>query len=742
MRRLILMLAALVFVCVSLFADISGTGYGETEKEAVENARADLSSRFTINVTSLLFTEDSDDGEGTVSSSMSANSFQSTSLELLGVVESIRSSEDGLYVATCTIPESALPLYETQLESLYTTVEYLLKQTENTKDTEVKKNLYLQLIQDIRKYESYQIIVQTMDPGNAVANKNVSSSSTIVQNEYQGFLIIEYNSLETSILDLQQQYDLGILSIEGQRELAEKQKQIEENRKEQEEMEASLNEKYNAQTEEFIQSFSLSLMNTESKSTESVADLINKIEANRSTFSAIKNDVYKKLSEYEREYEREIANARNEAARKPYTSAELYMGQPTKAALDFRQRELNSELADLRVYYSRLSTNEYKNAFTQLTNIADYAFAYIDELNTKAFTVNSFAPEVTTKIDSYALNAELWSGIATITIGNASTDLYFKLPYEAFTGETVPSSRDVAEYQAYIARVDDLTEFLTEYPDVYSIELKYNISTDGSSEYEVEFLSYSITVNRNGQDEVIYSERISQSDTIRYSSSVNFNDFTVNSDSLVDYSSSIYERKEVSVDVEIENAEYYEKPVEEVYRGPEGETKDNVNRLNWGEYGPLGSRFFGFSAGALYTMNPDGYIPNMVAISADGFFAGSPNITGGATISYIFPLENFGSPSYGFVYAGGTFNAKKDLFGFMYVYAQASLGASIFLDSNTFAATEAEVEEKVDVKFAAKADAGFYFAIGSFAVNLSATGMWTGYEFVYGASLGGVIAID
>ena len=47
---------------------ISATGYGTTEEEAITDSRNNLIRSFSVSVTTLTYTSDSDDGQGNVSS--------------------------------------------------------------------------------------------------------------------------------------------------------------------------------------------------------------------------------------------------------------------------------------------------------------------------------------------------------------------------------------------------------------------------------------------------------------------------------------------------------------------------------------------------------------------------------------------------------------------------------------------------------------------------------------------------
>ena len=166
---------------------------------------------------------------------MASYSLQSTQFNLLGRVENVEENSDGSYTATCTIPSSAAPLYEAQLNNLYSTINSLYSQVDGK---EGQRNTYLRLITALRDYEIYQTVVLTLNPSSSVATKVLPTTRAIIENEYQSLLIIENNNTEITVRNLQQQAEMGILSVQGRADLNAALKELEENRRQQEELNA------------------------------------------------------------------------------------------------------------------------------------------------------------------------------------------------------------------------------------------------------------------------------------------------------------------------------------------------------------------------------------------------------------------------------------------------------------------------------------------------------------------------
>ena len=713
-KLLVLLLIIFVSIFSAVAVDVTGRGIGSTEDEALRMAREDLISQFSINVSSLTYTQDSDDGVSSSSSSMASYSLQSTQFNLLGRVENVEESSDGSYTATCTIPSSAAPLYEAQLNNLYSTINSLYSQVDGK---EGQRNTYLRLITALRDYEIYQTVVLTLNPSSSVATKVLPTTRAIIENEYQSLLIIENNNTEITVRNLQQQAEMGILSVQGRADLNAALKELEENRRQQEELNAMAQEDYDLQREAFQQEMAATAaMLHESLSSYSTgnavsgemtfSDLINQIEANRATLQAIKDSTNESLAKLDSEFNEEVERKRSDILYAPWSSNELYNGQPTRDAREFRNQSLEVAIEELRSAYSQEANIIYGEAFNRMSSLTNYTLSYVDELNGKTFLINSFAPEVSTEIDMFAEAAGVFSGIATVTIGNSSTELYFRIPYEAWTGEKIPSRNDFQAYSLYRDTAADWLKIMQDFPEIFSIEFAFTITNDYSSTYNIIFRNYTIT--RNDTGEVVFSDSINQKDSLEYPSRTRLNDFTVTSGDLVDYNQFVYKRGDVDLNIEVANeTEYVEEP--DVIE----EDRDPVSFFG-------GDKQFGFLGGytlvdvygtALWAHNggtsPAAYgvglkvVPNVsiftFGIQGEWLYLNSPISMG---------------------YVGPSVNLFVPLFDIMYLYADISAGVGTYFGSG--------VDSAKSIFFGAMADAGFYINLAnSFCLDIAATASYS-----------------
>lgn len=542
----LLFAASLIPLCAGT---VTGTGWGETEEAALQNSRADLISRFSINISSVTYASAEDDGYGASSSSLGSYSLQSSSFNLLGVQEETE-RQNGGYFATSSLTEAQAPLYEAQLNNLYSTISSLYASLDSDGDFASQKNTYLRLISALRDYEIYQIVVLQLNPSSSAAARMLPVTRTVIEAEYQSRLLVENSNTSITVTNLQQQAQMGILSIQGEQELKEALAQLEENRKQQEELQALAEQDYSMRREEFQQSMAATISQLQAEfdaanvsavtGDMSYSQLINNIEANRATLQAIKDSVNSQLRNIENAYDDAVSELRRKYEIMPYEANEMINGQPTVSARRYREQVLEAEIENLRGQYAPQANAVYQEAFARMSALTDYSLSYVDQLRKGRFTLNSFAPEVNTYIDSYAEAAKLFSGVAEITIGNEVITLYFRIPYENWTGESVPSQGDISAYSMYRDNAYDWFEIMREFPEIYTVEFEFTISNDYSSTYEVNFHRFSITRNDTGEE--VFSTSIDQTDTLSYPSRTSLTDFSVTYDELLDMSQFKYAR--------------------------------------------------------------------------------------------------------------------------------------------------------------------------------------------------------
>ena len=86
LRKALIIFSLVIFSISVIYASDVVTGSGSDPEVALSNARADLASRFSVNISSLILSSVSDDGENSTAN-LSSMSLQTTSFKLLGANE-------------------------------------------------------------------------------------------------------------------------------------------------------------------------------------------------------------------------------------------------------------------------------------------------------------------------------------------------------------------------------------------------------------------------------------------------------------------------------------------------------------------------------------------------------------------------------------------------------------------------------------------------------------------------------
>lgn len=540
MRRLLLaILVATLFSCSLFAASVVGYGTGSSETAALESAREDLVSQFTINVTALSISSVHDDSTNSSSSSYSALSLQSTGFNLLGAQEETSQNEDGTYSATCTLPDSSAQLYEVQLNNLYSTINNLYGEIDSESDFEVQKNTYLRLIAALREYEINQLVVLKLDPENVSALNPLPVTRAVIENEYQSRLVQEENIAQVEIASLQKQSELGILSTSGASDLEAAMQLLEENRLQQAQMQMLAQKDIALMREIFLQDANASISSIEASAslpddgtivieTPTYSELVNAIEANRATLQSFRDYVNNELALMENELENALDDI------------EERYGDSSSTAKD-------REMERTRISYEQEANALYSSAFDVMSDIADDSLSYVDQLQYQKFTASSDYSGLTVYIDSYIEAAAIYSGIAELTIGNESIKFYFRIPYEAWTGSAIPATSDSSAYLTYISEAYAWLEAMQDYNGLYTLEVDFTVTTDYSPEYEILFTGYRIIRNDIGQ--VVLDESVNQKDKLRYDSRTDLDDLSVTYDDLIDESLYVYVRTPVDAKI-------------------------------------------------------------------------------------------------------------------------------------------------------------------------------------------------
>lgn len=525
-------------------ADVVGVGYGKTKDEALTNSRNDLVKQFGTSISSLDILSDFDDGKGNLSSEMNSMSVESTSFTLVGHKEEAVQQKDGTYYATTTIPAKSVTLYEARLNDLYASATTLYGQIQNNKG-EVDQYLYLNLISTLDDYEKNRNVVLTLNPKSQVGQKVLGINRVSIEAEYRAALLKEYNEKQITVNDLKLRYEIGALDKEGEAKLKETMAQIEANKKAQEELAAANNENYKLRLTQLEQSAQAMMMQIQLDTTsvtevsnndaETVSTYINKIEGNRSTMDSLLQSLSADIRPIYNEYSSEKRAISSEVNNRPYEDYELYFGTPTAEAEASRKQEIDQRVKDIYNLCKQKATAVFNKYKEQIKKVNDYSMSIVEELNNKVFSLDSTYSEVSSIVEGFA-DAGFFYGTTYVTIGNNTFSFYFKIPYEAWTGEKIPPMSNYNAYKAYRDSAKNWLEFFAAFPHLYEVSFNFTVETKNDGNYVVTFKDYSVKNNYNNKD-VVKKERINQTDSLTYKSVDTMGRLVSNYGDIVDFSS-------------------------------------------------------------------------------------------------------------------------------------------------------------------------------------------------------------
>lgn len=537
-KKFLICLLVLCFTIPSLFSrDIIGVGTGTTENEARSNSINDCLSQFVIYVSEVTTVTRNTDGKTYDESTFSSSSTQTKNIDLLGASTEVRKENNGTYTATTVIPSSASVLYELRLESLYsdiTNLSNLIDKGGATKDN------YVRILSAMNEYTNYQTVILILDPSSQVARKPLGKSKEAVQIEYLSLLDIEDNDINITVKSLEMQRDLGLLDLDGQAELENKLKALSENKAARMEASRLLDDERKKKMTEVETSISLltsiSTVKRQTKETDdmSIVGYLSQIEAYRDTFITIKKSLNDALAENDLECTREMKEAEDLIRKQPYDPSDYFHGSLTKEAIRNRESQVEAEQKAIFEYYSKKATAIYAKYYPQLIMISEAADPLIKALSSKTFTFSNLDEGMYAYVDNYYPDAGIFSGVAILNIGEKALKLYFKIPYEEWTGDKIPAKSDIKAYNAYKINMSDWKDLFTAYPEIFTITVNITLSNTGSSKYNANFASYFITKNIDGNTD-LGKVTINQVETLDYGKTADFFDYSTDFDEYIEF---------------------------------------------------------------------------------------------------------------------------------------------------------------------------------------------------------------
>ena len=539
MRKALIILSLLLSISTLSARTITGIGYGSTPEEALEEARRDLISRFSISVSSLVYSTTNDNGYNADSSFLSTSSVQYSSVDIKGESKSGRKEGD-TYIAESSLDEYDAPAYYTELQELGQSIPRIKNMIDNETESKEKLDLYRTLISIMKRYESDREIISQLAP-DMYTFTPLPFSRVEIEAEYSNLLSKESNSLDLTIKELERQSSLDIISAEGEKRLQEARNELEENIKYQQDLQEANENDYNLHLEMLEQSIrssaaefseSFNSQNAFAYNDNSFSSLMNTIEADRAAFKAMKDSVSKTLSDISESYEDESKTIMQRELSKPYASTQLDENNNPKP--DSKERRIgnaNKMIEERKTFYETASDAAYTAVEKQLEAISRSTIDTIDTLNASVFTVTNHGSGISTVIKATDFDTEnkVFHGTAYIPIADSTLTFSFRIPFYSWAKqeELQNLNEDDIDYMAA-----EWIEIFEDYPSSFTIEARLKIeSNKKDNKYRATILDYSI--KKAGETKIVYSESINKSYDFTYGTNVNVMDFSVSPNDMI-----------------------------------------------------------------------------------------------------------------------------------------------------------------------------------------------------------------
>lgn len=529
------MILIMIFVTAGLSAaDIIGTGFGETQEEALKNSRADCISNISISIIyAQTFTTTEKNGD--VSNEMSADNYTFASMELISKQEKVEKVKNG-YRATTTIPSSAASAYATRVKESRQDAKTLKEEAEKKGDYATSDD-YLALISVLKEFDAYRAAVAILNPSLPEASVESACSIAMAESLYRSTLQKEANGLEMQVNELERRIKLGLLEEEGEQRLSEAKKLLEEARNKQKEERERQEKEYSARMSSLQQQVKITVENhaalqTKDDASESLESLMNAIEADRSAFASVMTTLRQKLSNLESERKiavRGIEREYNEKSLGERTVKDgkiYYDNLPENFVLE--QRNINKQTAVRKTNesYRITGTDIYNEYFPVLKELRSHAGQNMARLNSRTFVFSTDSESVNAWLSDMDFQTCTVMAKCILPVGNKIVTVDLSFPFREFikddlsTPEEIRILNSISNRQLSYGSYSDRPEFqqkymqsfgtwyrlVSEYPELFSVKLDVRVTTDGSNKYMVYIDGYTIYKNTDGSSKEVFRD--------------------------------------------------------------------------------------------------------------------------------------------------------------------------------------------------------------------------------------------
>lgn len=496
--------------------DFVVTGYGESIREAREDALEALSLSISSSVSTLVMTSTYDDGES-ISQRYGDSSLHSSDFDPVGMEFGKAQENDGLWSITVTLPSSSAPLYYNRLEEKADEIERLYNSMGRLSNLgEVSYDELDQLSDLLASFEVDRIVATGLDREGIVPELPVSRSQAEVQRNAK--LQAEEESLE-GMLDT---YDVaevfGLLTDEMEADRRELSRRLADLRAD---SQARI-EEMDARTRDLLEE--LGAVDTteiqegaaENEDTSQIVDSLDELVLRLSNLEAVRVSVSQSIRELNKDYTEEVEFFIEENMDRQWPSVSLGIdGKPTDEAIKERREGLEyAAVSQFAPSYSASMTSQMDMALDLMTGgIVDIA-EMAQELINSNFTLSSEGSILSVSIDG--ARGDAFVGTMHIRLAGRDINIDFSIPFESWMGEPMPdSATQIFEYEDYLFVVSQWLSMLMDNSGLLRLELKCSIAYD-PLRYCLYFIPESYTVTRLDTDETILGQEISSDGETRY----------------------------------------------------------------------------------------------------------------------------------------------------------------------------------------------------------------------------------
>lgn len=515
-KKILSLLIVFFFILTSIFsADIVVKAEGNSLEQARNNAYSNLASSFGSKVSSTTYTQTVDDGESSIDIMSEEITVKSENEFPFVQVDTVK--EGRKYIATLTIPVSAVETYIDKLNQIVEQVNYYRNEYDSlTTNKDRLFNLDGQ-IKGFTLYTSYRAILTML--GTDISTLSVLSGSSFgIEKQYNTVL----NDYKTDLNAEAQAYQSGFISASTKEAKAE----LERIAKEQETVQKIINQK--AAEDKQKQEAALAKANAESsravqdlqalaeKNRKVLADknldsftaeqLIKDIESNKKEFVTLNNTLELKINENTIRLVAERDKAITDIKNRQYRSAELSGNMPTERALTQRQKEIDEVTKKYASLIDETEKNLRKSIDKQLKDYQKQINKQIKELEKKTFKLNSVSNPNNLIIytDNYEGSAGGWA--YAIYAKFITSDIFINgfITYDKLTGKSY-NINNKKQYEEYLYAIDTYDLYLLG-GNALQADIEYSIEADKNQNSTYNFYVNSIKITRLDNGDIIYSE--------------------------------------------------------------------------------------------------------------------------------------------------------------------------------------------------------------------------------------------